>query len=85
MPDTSALTVSVLSLQAQQERDLETIRRVAAKVELMLATDEHIDRAPDPTNPAIGGLVQDATGSSNPDSPPDRFVYKTKRIIRRHP
>jgi hypothetical protein len=43
-----AHTDCVLSLQTQQERDLETIRRVAAKVETMLMTDNNVDQ----TNPA---------------------------------
>jgi hypothetical protein len=38
-------TVPVLSLQAQLARDLESIRRVAAKVESMLATAHNADQA----------------------------------------
>lgn len=38
-------TAPVLSLQAQLQRDLESIRRVAAKVETMLATATDADHA----------------------------------------
>lgn len=37
-------TVPVSSLQAQLQRDLESIRRVAAKVESLLLTDKHNDQ-----------------------------------------